>query len=675
MQYSDSRAATFEAILKPKSKAKPAFPLSPTTHPLLTPDALAQAGFYHTPGSSSTATDNCKCFLCGVELGGWDEEDDPFEEHARRGNCAWADMVCSVKLEKRKRDQSKGKYTTIYATAASLPQSAESASVREQTYKKWWPHKQKSGWLPTVKNLARAGFVYTPSTDSKDSVTCPYCEYGVEGWEATDDPWQVHHNKTPDCHFFRAQLESQESGPSESKTVSKASSRGKKSEVSKRSKRATTAAAAASFVSEGEDQAEPSIIPSDDEGSVAPSKTTTSKKRATKPRATTATTKAKSGGGRGKKKATTSEAEPEPEPEFEAAVQTEASEVEEEDHTIIVVDGPSDDEPMAMAESEGVVEVDEVSTKKGKSAKSKSSSTAKAKPRATTTTAKSKSKSTSRKKKVEDAAVGSQAEEEVAPALSEVESAVEVDDAEDEDAESEPETTPKPLAKSTSKSSKPSTKSMSTTSQSQKQSSSSRSTASSKPLPSLPPRSAPTSPSPVKQQPAAQNLHNGAWTSQLDRFTNIPPSSPLVPQTATPRSQATLRSNQPVKPSPHATLPRDALESSLNRGALEARKVLDDLMSSPQFNVGGSASTNGNGPVYSKMNGIEGDKAAKVSGRPLEEEEVFRPLTEEQKGMTLEDLVRVEMDDKFARMKAEGEEMIEQFLRRTIVERKKIEGL
>ncbi|OCF32531.1 hypothetical protein I316_05711 [Kwoniella heveanensis BCC8398] len=652
MQNSDNRLESFKAISKPKSKAKPAFPLSPSTHPQLTPEALSQAGFHHTPGSSSSATDNCKCFLCGVELGGWDEDDDPFQEHARRGNCAWAEMVCAVTLERRKRDQSDGKYTTTYTTPESLPQSNESNFVREQTYKKWWPHKQKSGWLPTVKNLSRAGFVYTPSTDSKDLVTCPYCDYAVEGWEATDDPWQVHQKKVPDCHFFRAELESEAPGPSEPKTASKASSRGKKSEASKRSKRTTTAAATA--LSEADEQPEPSTLPSEDEGSIAP----TAKERTTKPRATT-TTKAKGkAGGRGKKKAAASE------------VETEASEVEAE-HTVIVVDDQSDDEiPVAESVVERVDgEEEEVETKTEKGKSRAKNSTVKAKPRATTTKAKSTSRSKSnpsRKKKVDDSpeeeAETAVTESEVEP---EVESGAEAEADMGEVEEAEPETTPRPLAKSTttSKSSKPSGKPSTTTSQSKSNSqSSSQSTNSSKPLPSLPPRSAPTSPSPVKQ-PASQSIPPGGWTSQLDRFTKIPPSSPIVvvSPSATPRSKSTLRSTHPVRPSPHANLTRDVLDSSLNRGALEARKVLDDLMSSPQFNAG------------SNENSADANRT--TTGPRLMEQEVLKPLTDEQKGMTLEDLVRVEMDDKYSRMKAEGEAMIEQFLRRTVIERKKIEGL
>ena len=37
--------------------------------------------------------------------------------------------------------------------------------------------------------LARAGFVYTPTEQEHDCVTCVYCDYSTVGWEPTDDPW------------------------------------------------------------------------------------------------------------------------------------------------------------------------------------------------------------------------------------------------------------------------------------------------------------------------------------------------------------------------------------------------------------------------------------------------------------------------------------------------------
>ncbi|OCF58741.1 hypothetical protein L486_03231 [Kwoniella mangroviensis CBS 10435] len=588
MQHLDTRLQSFNAITKPKSKVKPAFPLTEKTHPNLTPDLLSQAGFYHTPGSTEESWDNCKCFMCNLELGGWDEGDDPFEEHSKRGNCAWADMVCTVKIEKRKRDRSDGAYTTTYGTEESLPQSKESALIREQTFKKWWPHKQKSGWLPTVKNLAQAGFIYYPSSTSKDTAMCPYCEYAVEGWEATDDPWQVHQSKVPDCHFFRAGLAN--GGPSKDKST-KAAAKPKKSEASRRTKRATTAASR-SVVPEPEGEpTQATNLPSKPE-SITVSEGNDAKNKATKPRSTTTRRKTAA---RGKKKEDSEEVEAEPEAE------TQNKEVDEPEVIVIgddtITSISQTQLPATISEEEIPVEDKE---KKGKAKKA-----TKAKPRATT--AKSKGK----KKKVEEQE--GQTEDEVVMQESETEGQF----------GEEPESIPQPRLRQPSK---PASQNKSP---------------SSKPLPPLPPAS-PISPRPL---------------SQLDRFTNIPPSSPIPSVSlGTPKPKSLLRSTQPSsanRPSPHSQLSREALDSSLTRGAIEARKVMEDLIASPIINTN-----------------IKNDREKMAEGK----EEVVK-LTEEQKKMTLEDLIRMEMKNRYREMQKEGEEMIERWEEKARNERKKIEAI
>ena len=103
MQVLDARVSSFPPISRPKSRAKPAFPLSHNTHPHLTPQNLAEAGFYHASTQRPSGfPDICRCYLCDVQLGGWDPNDDPFEEHVKRQGCAWADLVCALKVDGRK---------------------------------------------------------------------------------------------------------------------------------------------------------------------------------------------------------------------------------------------------------------------------------------------------------------------------------------------------------------------------------------------------------------------------------------------------------------------------------------------------------------------------------------------------------------------------------------------
>ncbi|OWZ66396.1 hypothetical protein AYX14_02878 [Cryptococcus neoformans] len=689
MQNLDNRLASFDAVTKPKSKAKPQFPLEASTHPHLTPRALAEAGFYHTPGTSPPSFDNCTCFLCNLELGGWDEDDDPFEEHAKRAGCAWAEMFCAVKIEKRKRDRSDGQYTTVYDTADSLPQSAESIEVRAQTFKKWWPHKQKSGWLPTVKALARAGFVYNPSTESKDAVICPYCEYGVEGWEATDDPWEIHQSKVPDCHFFRATLigEAEGSGiadkpikaserpkksivpkkskrgtaiappePSEPENAeyhsdaaektdvekekpSKASGRRKKSEAPKKSKRGTTVAPVAYEV-EG-----PEHIPEED---VPVSQATTSARRATKARVTTtaamATTTSKAKATRGKKKTGKDEAVSESQMIVEdATVAENHTEVEMESDVeqpvpVKKTRAKSKEEkkkPKATAQSKGKQKVanetvaeEIVAVESGMEAPTESEAELAQKPEKKTR-AKAATKAKGRKK-----AQKSEVEEE-----EERKAGTEVDAPSDSEAKllADEQPTPKvikPAPKAKSKASSQASKS-------------SKPSSRSKPLPSLPP--SPLPPSVKSPTPSSRPL------SQLDRFANIPPTSSPAP---TPRGKATLRSARPAKPSPHAALPREAMDASLTRGALAARKVVDDLFSSPAV-----ASSSKEEMGQSKQS-----QEPQLPSQP-------RPLTEQEKQMKLEALIRTEMQKSYNQLKEEGEKMIEDWYERAKNDRKKIESL
>lgn len=60
------------------------------------PATLAAAGFFFVP--SADDPDNVQCFMCSKELGGWEEEDDPYRIHWEKcaGSCAWALARCGV---------------------------------------------------------------------------------------------------------------------------------------------------------------------------------------------------------------------------------------------------------------------------------------------------------------------------------------------------------------------------------------------------------------------------------------------------------------------------------------------------------------------------------------------------------------------------------------------------
>jgi hypothetical protein len=58
-----------------------------------------------------------------VELGGWDPDDDPFEEHARRGGCAWGEIVCQVNADRK---NGKLKWVDASGSAIAIPSSIKS---------------------------------------------------------------------------------------------------------------------------------------------------------------------------------------------------------------------------------------------------------------------------------------------------------------------------------------------------------------------------------------------------------------------------------------------------------------------------------------------------------------------------------------------------------------------
>lgn len=60
------------------------------------PETLADAGFYYDP--SYEDPDNVTCYMCEKELGGWEEDDDPFLIHWEKcgQNCCWASARCGL---------------------------------------------------------------------------------------------------------------------------------------------------------------------------------------------------------------------------------------------------------------------------------------------------------------------------------------------------------------------------------------------------------------------------------------------------------------------------------------------------------------------------------------------------------------------------------------------------
>ncbi|KAK9367694.1 hypothetical protein V1509DRAFT_665116 [Lipomyces kononenkoae] len=59
---------------------------------------------------------------------------------------------------------------------------------------KAWPHTR-----PSVTQMAKAGFIYSPSPQSPDNVTCFLCDKSLDGWSRGDDPKIEHLDHSPQC--------------------------------------------------------------------------------------------------------------------------------------------------------------------------------------------------------------------------------------------------------------------------------------------------------------------------------------------------------------------------------------------------------------------------------------------------------------------------------------------
>jgi hypothetical protein len=100
---------------------------------------LAHAGFFFKPSTSSP--DNTVCFLCGKYLDGWEEDDDPVQEHLKHSpDCGWAIMTSLERLRGEDR-------------VAEDPTGLRMVEARRSTFASIWPHEGKRGWTCKVEKV------------------------------------------------------------------------------------------------------------------------------------------------------------------------------------------------------------------------------------------------------------------------------------------------------------------------------------------------------------------------------------------------------------------------------------------------------------------------------------------------------------------------------------------
>lgn len=177
----DTRLASYAP---PTKRSKAGWP-----HKSPSPQDLAKAGFYY---KASSGKDNVQCFMCERQLDGWEEEDDPLQEHLKHGSdCAWA-LLASIEQE-----------SAFDTSNMDDPTSSRIADARRITFETMgWPHENKRGWTCKTEKMVEGGWHFAPTAECEDYTSCVYCKLSLDGWEPKDNPFEEHYRRSPECTFF-----------------------------------------------------------------------------------------------------------------------------------------------------------------------------------------------------------------------------------------------------------------------------------------------------------------------------------------------------------------------------------------------------------------------------------------------------------------------------------------
>lgn len=169
---------------------------------------LVDSGFYFSP--TKKFPDQITCFWCGKKERGFTE---PFSsassvsklhlENSKR--CPYSQIVSN--LEQFIVDSDK---TTFWQKLRKLgvlkavvdPLSPASVRLRQDTFKDWRFDSDRTCKVSS-RNLAKAGFYYSPVEPGTDRTICMYCDCPLEDWDASDDPLEEHKkNAFAYCYFL-----------------------------------------------------------------------------------------------------------------------------------------------------------------------------------------------------------------------------------------------------------------------------------------------------------------------------------------------------------------------------------------------------------------------------------------------------------------------------------------
>lgn len=190
--------------------------------PFLSANQMAAAGFYYTKRD-----DVVRCAFCGVEVGSWEEGDNPMHDHQRWSPaCRFLRKfpVGNVPINSDNGTPDNpprengydvcgtGQYGIVFrpdiTPTVDIP-SIEKLGIQQSrppafpgyaTYEarmrsyELWPISLKL--KPNV--LSEAGFFYT---GKGDQTICYHCGGGLKDWEESDEPWEEHARWFNKCNF------------------------------------------------------------------------------------------------------------------------------------------------------------------------------------------------------------------------------------------------------------------------------------------------------------------------------------------------------------------------------------------------------------------------------------------------------------------------------------------
>lgn len=194
---------------------------------IVSPAALARAGFYSLNPNSSASSDSVQCAFCEGAVGSWERGDCPDREHRRHfPMCSYVLGTINPRLERLERrgeggvigegrglnvrvvnGEGMGNLQELGVHTHTAPRKPRftSLSARLASFAGWPPH-----LIQTPPVLAEAGFYYEhPSTapnsnnamQASDHVRCFHCDGGLKHWDPHDDPWTEHARWFPQCSY------------------------------------------------------------------------------------------------------------------------------------------------------------------------------------------------------------------------------------------------------------------------------------------------------------------------------------------------------------------------------------------------------------------------------------------------------------------------------------------